>query len=201
LCVTPQKAEFAMTEYCCLAIQGLDEFAVGEPIEVLAEFLNARTPEGIHFEVKGGVDPQLDQADIIEMMVAARKAGKVLIAVSHSKGAMLLFYAADALKAQGLTIQLAVSIDSTGWGSNAPGTTQWAIILGQNAGVWLIPDNADHWMHFRQPYEPGGGRAALAHGNDHTQFENFSRTESHIALPATPAVETQILQAILELVK
>ena len=190
-----------MPKFYCVACQGLDEFAVGQPVEVLAAFLNRNTPDGVHFPVVGGVDPQLVADQIIADLIAAAKSGAVVIFVGHSKGAMLAFYAADALKAAGLYSPLFISIDSTEWGSNVPGALQWAIVPSAFAGKWLVPDNIANWLHFRQPAYPGGGVASLAPGNTTTQFQNFERTESHVALPDTPTVEQIILQAVLAIVE
>lgn len=189
-----------MTTFYCVACQGLDEFAVGQPLEALASYLNRNTPDGVHFTVVGGVDPQLEAQDIINGLIAAAKKGDVVLFVGHSKGAMLAFYAADAMKAAGVSSPLFISIDSTDWGSNVPGTAQWTIVAGENAGKWLVPDNVANWLHFRQPAYPGGGVASLAPGNTTTELQVFERTESHIALPDTPEVESIILQAVLDIV-
>lgn len=189
-----------MTTFYCVACQGLAEFAVGQPVETLAAYLNAKTPDGVHFNVVGGIDPQPGAQAIIDDLIAAAKNGAVVIFIGHSKGAMLAFYAADAMKAAGVGSPLFISIDSTDWGSNVPGTAQWTIVAGENGGKWLVPDNVANWLHFRQPAYPGGGVASLAPGNTATELQVFERTESHVALPDTPEVESIILQAVLDIV-
>ena len=113
---------------------------------------------------------------------------------------MMMFYIADALKAQGLPIALVVSIDSTDWGTNAPGTVPYAIDQ-PTAGQYFVPDNVDNWIHYRQPVYPGGGVVQLAPGNTHTFFQNYERTEAHVVLPTLPDIEQHILDAVLAMVK
>ena len=76
-----------------VACQGLDEFAVGQPLITLADWLNDNTPTGIHFNVVGGIDPQLQQETIEQSMIVAAVTGSAPIFVGHSKGAMEAFYA------------------------------------------------------------------------------------------------------------
>ena len=188
--------ETKIPEFYCIACNGLDEFAVGQPVEALAAYLNARTPKGIHFNVVGGVDPMLEQTDIFGNALAAAKRGAVLILIGHSKGAMMMFYLADWLKAQGYRVALVIALDATCWGSNMPGTTPWAVIIGENAGKWLAPDNVDDFRYFRQPGYPGGGYAYPAPGNHTSNLKIYERMESHVALPDSPPVETMILAAV-----
>ncbi len=182
----------------CLAVNGLHEELFGGPLTQLATFLNERTPDGIHFQVVGGMDPRPFILQFIHSCSVAAGAGQKLILVGHSLGAMMMFYLADAMKKQNIKIPLAVSIDSTSWGTNYLGITPYAVATGMHAGQYWVPDNVDHWLHFRQPVYPGGGYAQLAKGNDHTKFENFDRVESHVSLPVIPDIQNKILQAVLE---
>jgi hypothetical protein len=140
-----------MAEKFCLASHGL---LIGWPVDELAAWLNANTPVGIHFVVVGDLDPQPEESTIIQSLLGAAAAGKDLVIVGRSKGAMLMFYLADALKAQSIRVKLVASIDPTDWGSNAPGTIKWAVVLDGNAGQWLVPDNADVWLNFYQDSPP-----------------------------------------------
>ena len=185
-----------MTSKYAIAVNGLDEWLFGGPLTQLATFLNDNTPAGTHFEVVGGTDPRPCLDQFVHNLAAACGAGYVPLLVGHSLGAMMMFYLADAMKAKGFKLPLVVSIDSTDWGTNAPGAVAYA--LGQpTAGQYYVPDNVDRWIHYRQPVYPGGGIVQLAPGNTHTKFENFERTEAHVVLPVLPDVEKYILQAVL----
>src|ERR1700678_4486397 len=96
-----------------VACNGLLEQAFGSPVDDLATWLNNNTPEGFHLTVIGGADPRPGAQGYIDDMIAEGQKGTPTIFIGHSLGAMLSFYAADALKAAGLTSPLFVSIDST----------------------------------------------------------------------------------------
>jgi hypothetical protein len=184
-----------MAEKFCLASHGL---LIGWPVDELAAWLNANTPVGIHFVVVGDLDPQPEESTIIQSLLGAAAAGKDLVIVGHSKGAMLMFYLADALKAQSIRVKLVASIDPTGWGSNAPGTIKWAVVLDGNAGQWLVPDNADVWLNFYQDSSPGGGVAHLAPGNATTNFKQYHlSSETHLSIPNAATTRKAILDAVV----
>lgn len=185
-----------MAENFCIAVNGLHEELFGNPLGQLADFLNAHTPEGVHFYVVGGMDPRPFINQFIHNCEAAASAGQRLILVGHSLGSMMMFYLADAMKAKGLPVRLAVGIDATDWGSNincAPYT-----LSPPNPGQYRVPDNVDHFVYFRQPVYPGGGFASLAPGNAHTRLETYERAEAHVVLPILPVVQQIILTAVLE---
>jgi len=185
-----------MKKYFCLAVNGLLEALFANPLTTLTNYLNRGTPNGVHFTVVGGEDPRPYIDQFIHNCAAAAAAGYTLILVGHSLGAMMMFYIADALKAKGLSIALVVSIDSTDWGTNAPGTTPYAAGM-PTAGHYFVPDNVDRWIHYRQPVYPGGGVVHLGPGNTHTAFENYERVEAHVVLPVLPDIEAHILDAVL----
>lgn len=182
----------------CLAVNGLHEELFGSPLGQLASFLNQHTPAGTHFDVVGGMDPRPFINQFIHSCEVAAGAGQKVILVGHSLGAMAMFYIADAMRARRLSLPLAVSIDSTSWGTNRPGIPPYALSTGAFAGQYWVPENVDHWLHFRQPVYPGGGIAHLGAGNTHTKFENFERVEPHVSLPIIPDIQQKILQAVLE---
>jgi hypothetical protein len=186
-----------------IAIQGLDEFAVGQPLIALADWINQNTPVGVHFNVVGGIDPQLQQASIEQSIVDAAGRREVPILIGHSKGAMEAFYAADRMKLVGIRSPLFVSIDSTGWGTNAPGIPQWStIVLPPNTGRWFVPDSVDVWIHAYQDGLPGGGIAALAPGNTHTALQIIHcPQENHISIVNCAPVRKAILAAVLAATK
>lgn len=186
-----------MAKFLCLAVNGLDEALFGNPLSQLAGYLNFRTPSGVHFNVVGSADPRPYIDQFIQTLAAAHSAGYVIVVLGHSLGAMMMFYLADAMKKLGITMPLVISIDSTDWGTNSLGTIPYAIGTS-TPGEYFVPDNVDHWMHFRQPVYPGGGVAQLAPDNTRTNFENFQRLEAHVVLPVVPEIEQLILQAILK---
>jgi hypothetical protein len=193
--VEPSVLEGIMADKYCIASHGL---LIGWPIDELAQWLNSNTPRGIHFNVVGGYDPQPQQEQIYQPCLEAAQAGKDLILVGHSKGAMLIYYLADQLKAAGQRVKLACSIDPTDWGSNAPGTIPWSVCMDGNAGNWLVPNNAETWLNFYQDQYPGGGIGHLAPGNTNTAFrQSHQPGESHLSIPNSAITRKAILAAVL----
>lgn len=192
-----------MIETLDIACQGLAEFAVGQPLETLAGYLNANTPEGFHLNMVGGIDPQLQQADIEQSIIDSAGARRPTIFVSHSMGGNEAFYAADRMKLVGIRSPLFVSIDSTCWGTNAPGIGQWdEIVLPPNTGKWFVPDSVDVWIHAYQDSYPGGGIAQLAPGNKTTKLQIIHcPTENHISIVNCDPVRKATLAAILGAIK
>ena len=181
----------------CLAVNGLDEALFGNPLSQCADYLNTNTPAGVHFNVVGGADPRPYVDQFAKNCIDAAEAGSTILLLGHSLGAMMVFYLADALRAKGIAIPLVVSIDSTDWGTNAPGNAPYAMGTA-TAGQYFVPDNVATWMHYRQPVYPGGGGVQLAPGNNTTNFQNFERTEAHVVLPVLPDIEAAILAAVLK---
>ena len=139
--------------FSCYACNGL---IVTWPVTDLASFLNNNTPDGIHFNEIGGVNPQFQYSSILASAVADIKAGKQLIFIAHSMGAMLCYYLADDLNAQGLKAPLFVAIDPTDWASNMSGTIRWGW-SPSDGGQWAAPSNIGKWINYHQPSYPGGG--------------------------------------------
>jgi len=186
-----------MSKFFCMAVNGLDEALFGNPLSQLADYLNKNTPDGIHFNVTGGADPRPYVDQFTSNLAAAHAAGNKIIILGHSLGAMMMFYLADAMKKAGIALPLVISIDSTDWGTNAPSSPPYSMGTSTPGQYW-VPDNADRWIHFRQPAYPGGGVAQLALGNLHTIFENYERFEAHVVLPVTPDIQSKILEAVIE---
>jgi hypothetical protein len=187
-----------MKKFYCVACNGLDEWAFGGPLSQLASFLNMRTPSGVHFNVVGGTDPRPFIAQFIHNLAAAVGAGYVPIILGHSLGAMMMFYLADAMKKLNGSLPLVISIDSTDWGTNAPGIVPYDLAPPPAAaGQYFVPDNVDHWIHYRQPAYPGGGVVQKAPANTRTNFEYFERVEAHVVLPILPDIQEHILAAVL----
>ena len=141
-----------MTEYSCYACHGL---IVTWPVDDLAEWLDQNTPAGIHFNTVGGVDPQLYAGAITTAVIRDIDAGKQVIFIGHSMGAMLAYYLADDLKSAGLKAPLFIPIDPTDWGSNLPDTLRWSWSVTA-AGRWAAPSNIGKWINYHQPSYPGG---------------------------------------------
>jgi hypothetical protein len=182
-------------KFACFLSHGL---FIGNPVDKLAAFLNSKTPDGIHFNVVGGFDPQPLQGQITQQVITAHQSGAEIIFGGHSKGAMLAFYLADHLKSVGIRAPLFISLDSTNWGSNVPGTAPWAVLFGlPDAGKWLVPSNVDRWLHFWQPTPPGGGQATLAPGNTTTNLGVHQLNVDHLRVPT--AAEQLILDAVLQI--
>ena len=186
--------------FWCIAVNGLWEQIFGNPLSQAANFLNANTPSGVHFNVIGAADPRPYIYQYESNLMAAVAAGFTPILIGHSLGAMMMFYLADAAKKRGANLPLVVSYDSTDWGTNAPGTVPYSE-GNPTAGQYFVPDNVDRWIHYRQPVFPGGGVAQLAPGNTHTKFENYERSEAHVWIPIIPDIEHHVLSAVLEVVK
>ena len=189
-----------MIETYDLACNGLLEQAFGNPLAQLATDLNQSTPAGFHLNVIGGFDPRPGAQSYIDDMIAKGRNGIPTIYIGHSLGAMLAFYAADALKAAGLKSPLFVSIDSTDWGTNASGIPEWStVVLSPNTGEYFVPDNIETWLHFYQDGAPGGGIAQLAHGNETTTLRAMHLPgENHISIVNCAPVRQAILAAVLK---
>lgn len=178
---------------------GCHGLLIGQPVDELIAFLNAQTPDGIHFDAAGGADPRPQEGQIIQNLIARARAGFLPIFIGHSLGAMLAFYAAMALKAAGIRSPLFVSIDPTCWGTNAPGVPEWSeVVLAPNTGRYFVPDNVDTWLHFNQDGYPGGGHASLAPGNTTTSLCPMEFPgENHLSNVNCAPVRTAILRAVL----
>jgi hypothetical protein len=183
-----------------VACNGLLEQAFGDPLAELAQWLNANTPRGFHLLVDGGIDPRPGMQGFIADLISNAQAGRPPVWIGHSLGAMGSFYAADALKAAGLTSPLFVSIDSTDWGTNAPGVPEWStVVLPPNTGEYFVPDNVATWLHFYQDGAPGGGVAQLAPGNETTILRSYHLpAQNHISIVNCDQVRKAILAAVLK---
>ena len=184
-----------------VACNGLLEQAFGNPLEQLADWLNANTPAGFHLNVVGGFDPRPGAQGYIDDMITKATAKSPLppLFIGHSLGAMLAFYASDALKAAGIKSPLFVSIDSTDWGTNAPGIPEWStVVFPPNTGRYFVPDNVATWLHFYQNSAPGGGMAVLAPGNARTDLRVMHLpNENHISIVNSQIVRDNVLAAVL----
>jgi hypothetical protein len=178
-------------DYWGMACHGL---GVIQPIDLMVADVHSRT--GFQFQIVGGIDPQPFEDDFVNEYVVQHKAGKKLIFIGHSKGAMMSFYLADRLKKYGIPLALVISFDSTCWASNAPGITPWTNIGPPHRGKWYVPDNVDRWAYYRQDQFPGGGYAELAPGNKHTKFTTQTRREGHIGFVAVPEVHDQTVDLV-----
>ncbi len=174
-----------MTEYACYACHGL---GVIQPIDQLARWLNVHTPNGIHFNTVGGSDPMLEEAGIRASIEADLKAGRQLIFIGHSKGAMLAYYL-------GYPAPLAVAIDPTDWGSNID-CAEWTLTPPQ-PGQWRAPANVGRWINFHQSGYPGGG--VLANPSDAAQ-DHFFPDCNHMTIPTDPRTMQIIHDAILQVI-
>lgn len=179
-----------MTDYSCYAINGLSEQVFGNPLSQLADWLNASTPAGIHFNVVGGFDPRPPvQGQIESAVMLDIAAGKQVIVIGHSLGAGLCYYLADDMKAKNLSAPLFAAIDPTQWGSNIPPAAQWDL-MPPTPGQWIAPDNIGIFLNFHQPIYPGGG--ICTKGGDDIAVPSTD----HIGIPNTDLVRGTILNAI-----
>ena len=64
-----------MTPTNDVACNGLLEQAFGNPLEQLADWLNANTPAGFHLNVIGGLDPRPGTQGYIDDMIAKGRKG------------------------------------------------------------------------------------------------------------------------------
>ena len=175
-----------MTEYACYACHGL---GVVQPIDMLVGYLNAHTPSGIHFRTVGGINPQLEESDIRINIVRDMGAGKKLIFIGHSMGAMLAYYL-------GYAAPLVVAIDPTDWGSNID-TVEWSL-TPPKPGQWRAPPNVEHWINFHQNGYPGGG--VLENPGDNREDHHFPDC-THMSIPTDQRTMKIILDAILQVVQ
>lgn len=173
--------------YSCYACHGL---IVTSPITELANWLNANTPEGIHFREVGGIDPQPLAGEIENAVVTDIKNGKQVIFIAHSMGAMLCYYLADDLNAQGLKAPLFVAIDPTDWASNMSGTIRWGW-SPSDGGQWAAPGNIGKWINYHQPSYPGGG-VCISGGTDIAVAG-----VDHLSIVNSPTVRNGILAAVM----
>ena len=173
-----------MSGYACYACHGL---GILQPIDELASWLNANTPVGIHFVTIGGIDPMLEEKSIRETLAADVAAGRQIILVSHSKGAMLGYYL-------DMAMPLCVTIDPTCWGSNIR-TPEWGVASFANAGMWRARDNVTEWLNFRQSIYPGGG--VLANPGP-TRKEFFYPDCNHMSIVTDMRTRIKIRSAVLD---
>lgn len=185
-----------MKKLYCVISKGL---LIGWPVDTLAAWLNEETPEGIHFDVVGGADPQPLAGEIIANLIARDDAGFTIIFGGHSMGAMLSFYAAMALAEKGIKSPLFFDIDPTDWGTNAPSIPQWSeVVFPPNTGRYFAPANVATWLHFNQNWAPGGGTAERAPGNTVTDFRSLAQPdENHLSIVNAAPVRKAILEAVL----
>ena len=168
--------------FSCYACNGL---IVSYPVVDLCAYLNANTPDGIHFNDVGGYDPQPLYGSIKDAVVGDIRAGKQVIFIGHSYGAMTCYYLADDLQAMGLKAALFIAIDPTCWASNLPGTVRWGW-SPTDGGKWAAPANITTWINYHQPYYPGGGvcisggRDIAVAGVDHLSIVNSAPVRAGI---------------------
>lgn len=176
--------------FSCYTCNGLLEQAFGNPVSELADWLNAETPAGIHFKDVGGFDPRPPvQQRIVADVKADIEAGKQVIFIGHSLGAMLAYYLADELNAEGLKAPLLVAIDPTQWGTNVPPAAPW-MLTPPTPGQYKAPPNVGTFINFHQPAYPGGG-VCIAGGQDIPV-----PGVDHISIPNCNLVRQTILHAI-----
>lgn len=171
-----------MTEYACYACHGL---GMVQPIDTLASWLNAHTPAGIHFKIVGAMNPQLEEGPIRASIENDIGAGKQLIFVGHSMGAMLAYYL-------GYKALLIVAIDPTDWGSNI-NCQNWTL-TPPNPGQWRATSNVIRWINFHQSGYPGGG--VLSNPGPGRE-DHFFPTCDHMSIPTDPRTMKIIHDAIL----
>lgn len=178
--------------FSCYACHGL---GIVQPINDLAAWLNAHTPQGIHFNIVGGADPQVEQMSINNAVFSDLARGGQLIFIGHSKGAMLAYYLAQDLEKAKLKAPLFVAIDPVQWSSNLPGCTPWLVQANDKAGRWEAPNSIGRFINFRQPGYPGGG--VLVNVSD--RFTDVLLTGvDHMSIPNAAQVREIILQAVLD---
>jgi hypothetical protein len=176
--------------FSCYACNGLLEQAFGNPVSELADWLNAETPAGIHFNDVGGFDPRPPvESQIQDAVVADIQAGKEVIFIGHSLGAMECYYLADLLNSKHLKAPLFVAIDPTQWGTNIPLAPPWDL-APPTPGQYRAPSNIAMFINFHQPAYPGGGMC-VSGGQDITV-----PGVDHISIPNCNLVRQTILHAI-----
>jgi hypothetical protein len=179
-----------MPEFSCYAINGL---IVTSPVAELTKWLNDNnTPDGIHFNEVGGLDPQIGYSSILTDVANDVHAGKQVIVVGHSYGGMACYYLADDLNTAGLKAPLFIPIDPTCWASNLPGTMRWGWSLA-DGGRWSAPPNVARWINYHQPYYPGGGICINPGGGvTDTQVAGVD----HLSIVNSPIVRSGVLNAV-----
>src|SRR5260370_11270596 len=81
-----------MSKFFCIACNGLHEELFGNPLGLLANWLNERTPTNVHFETVGGMDPRPETESFKHQLQAAHGSGYEIIWIGHSLGALMSFY-------------------------------------------------------------------------------------------------------------
>jgi hypothetical protein len=178
-----------------LCVHGLmgDVYSLG--MDALASKLNHATPEGVHFDVAGGNDPDLVAGNLTNQLLAAAKTGAVPMVLGHSLGGDFVWKFADAAKQAGVALPLMGSIDPVDWTSNS-----------NEPGNWYAPDNVGIALNFRQPVYPGGGFVKARDPSRTTVYEhtysyphaNFGQA---LAMDTAPDIHAAILAAVLFFIK
>lgn len=174
-----------MTAFACYACHGL---GFVQPIDQLARWLDLHTPAGIHFTTVGASDPMLEESAIRAAVEADLAAGKKLIFIGHSKGAMLAYYL-------DYPAALIVAIDPTDWGSNID-CAEWTL-TPPLPGQWRAPEGVTRFINIHQSGYPGGG---VLENPGPGREDHFFPDLSHMTIPTDPRVMAIVRDAILQVV-
>lgn len=175
-----------MSGFACYACHGL---GLVQPIDTLAQWLNERTPKGIHFQVVGGTNPQIEELKIRQSIESDLEDGKALIFVGHSMGAMLAYYL-------GYRAPLIVAIDPTDWGSNID-APPWTL-TPPRPGQWRAPLTVGRFINFHQDSYPGGG--VLENPGNGREDHHFPDC-NHMSIPTDPRTMRIVLNAVLSVLQ
>lgn len=177
-----------------LCVHGLmgDVYSLG--MDALASKLNRATPEGVHFEVVGGNNPDLEAGNLTRRLLASAAKGIAPVVIGHSLGGDFVWDFADKANAAGVALPLMVSIDPVQWRGNRG-----------VAGMWVAAKCVDVAMNFRQPFYPGGGRLTAADKRTLVQEHTYSYPHANfgqaLAMDTAADIHASILGAVMALAR
>jgi pimeloyl-ACP methyl ester carboxylesterase len=180
-----------------LCVHGLLGNLYSLGMDSLATKLNAATPEGVHFDVVGGDNPDLEAGALTRRLLDVAGTGAVPMVIGHSLGGNFVWRFADSANAAGVKLPLLASIDPVQWTDNDPKPP---------IGKWVVPGNVAIAFNFRQPFYPGGGFVTARDTNatlvqEHTYSYPHANVGQQLAMDTAPDIQAVIVTAVLDFVR
>jgi len=163
---------------------------VVQPIDLVALDLNRETPDLPPFQIVGGFNPPVHQAEIESRMAADHAAGKSFVWIGHSMGAALGYYLAE--KFRDWHFSLMITVDPMDWASNID-CQPWQR-EPPRPGWWKAEGNFDRWINIRSKCPPGAG--ILVNSRQQRCEDHLFADADHIGIIERPDVRAIIDPAV-----
>lgn len=172
----------AIARYAC---HGL---GVLQPIDLLAADLHRTHPDAI-WNIVGGANPPLEEADISARIRADVEAGKKIDWIGHSMGAALGYYLPRAHPKW--PFRLVITVDPMNWASNI-NCAEWQR-QPPHPGWWAATGSYERWINIRSSMPPGAG--VLVTKDPRCEDHHFPDCD-HIGIISDPRVRKIIFDAV-----